>query len=77
MQEAWVQSLGQEDSPGEGNGTTSIFLPGESHGQRSLAAYSQWGHNSQLDPGRSRVIRSRDGVGILGINCLIKNMGGD
>ena len=24
--------------------TTSVFLPGKSHGQRSLAGYSQWGH---------------------------------
>ena len=23
---------------------TPVFLPGESHGQRSLAAYSPWGH---------------------------------
>ena len=23
---------------------TLVFLPGESHGQRSLAAYSPWGH---------------------------------
>ena len=30
--------------PGEGNGkTTPVFLPGESHGQRSLGGYSPWG----------------------------------
>ena len=23
---------------------TPVFLPGESHGQRSLASYSSWGH---------------------------------
>ena len=23
---------------------TLVFLPGESHGQRSLAGYSSWGH---------------------------------
>ena len=34
---------GSGGPPGEGNGT-SIFLPGESHGQRSLADYSPWGH---------------------------------
>ena len=33
----WVQSLGQEDPLKEG---TPVFLPGESHGQRSLAGYS-------------------------------------
>jgi len=30
--------------PGERNGNpTPVFLPGESHGQRSLAGYSTWG----------------------------------
>ena len=24
--------------------TTPVFLPGKSHGQRSLAGYSTWGH---------------------------------
>ena len=26
---------------------TPVFLPGKSHGQRSLAGYSPWGHESQ------------------------------
>ena len=30
-------------SPGEGNGNPLVFLPGESHGQRSLAGYSSRG----------------------------------
>ena len=31
-------------SPGEGNGKpTPVFLPGESHAQRSLVGYSPWG----------------------------------
>ena len=25
---------------------TPVFLPGESHGQRSLAGYSPWGHKA-------------------------------
>ena len=31
--------------PGEGNGNplTPVFLPGKSHGQRSLVGYSPWG----------------------------------
>ena len=38
-----VQSPGLEDSPGEGNGIPLQYpLPGESHGQRSLAEYSPW-----------------------------------
>ena len=37
-----IPGLGR--SPGEGNVLpTSVFLPGESHGQRSLAGYSPWG----------------------------------
>ena len=35
---------GLERSPGEGNGNPLQFLPGESHGQRSLAGYSPWSH---------------------------------
>ena len=35
MQETQVQSLGQDDPPGEGKWQpTPIFLPGEFHGQR-------------------------------------------
>ena len=40
----WVQSLGQEDPLEKEMATTPVFLPGESHGQRSLAGYSPWGH---------------------------------
>ena len=35
-----IPGLGR--SPGEGNGTTSVFLPGKSDGFRSLAGCSQW-----------------------------------
>ena len=40
MWETWVQSLVQEDPLEKGMATTPVFLPGESHGQRSLAGYS-------------------------------------
>ena len=38
-----IPGLGR--SPGEGNGNqpTPVFLPGESHGRRSLVGYSPWG----------------------------------
>ena len=47
VQETWVRSLGQED-PLEKRSipwvlATPVFLPGESHGQRSLAGYRSWG----------------------------------
>ena len=35
--------LGQEDPLEEGWQPTPVFLPGESHGQRSLVGYSPWG----------------------------------
>ena len=47
MQETQVQSLGQEDSLEVEIATCSSIvawrMPGESHGQRSLAGYSLWG----------------------------------
>ena len=49
MRETWVQTLGF--FPGLGRfpwrrawQPTSVFLPGESHGQRCLAGYSPWDH---------------------------------
>ena len=38
-----VRSLGEEDPLGENMATHSSFLPGETHGPRSLAGYSPWG----------------------------------
>ena len=39
---------GSEDPLEKGMAPTPVFLPGESHGQRSLAGYSPWGHK-ELD----------------------------
>ena len=37
-------------SPEEGNGNPfPVFLPGKSHGQRSLAGYSSWGRRVRHD----------------------------
>ena len=44
IQETWVQSLGQEDPWRRKWQPTPVFLPGESHGQRSQAGCSPWGH---------------------------------
>ena len=43
-----VQFLGQEDPLEEGMATHSIFLPGESHGQRCLVGCHLWGR-TELD----------------------------
>ena len=40
--ETRVQFLGGEDPLEKGMVTPQVFLPGESHGQRSLANYSPW-----------------------------------
>ena len=48
--ETRVGSLGQEEPLEKGMEwewqPTSVFLPGKSHGQRSMADYSPWGHKN-------------------------------
>ena len=44
-EEIHVRSLGQEDPLEKGS---PVFLPGESHGQRSLVGFSLWGRK-ELD----------------------------
>ena len=50
MWETWVPSLGWEDPLEKGVKwlPTPVFLPGESHGQRSLVGYSPW-RRKELD----------------------------
>ena len=49
MQETWVGSLGREDPlQKEMAMHSSIFLPGEFHGPKSLVGYSPWGRK-ELD----------------------------
>ena len=42
MQETQIQSLGQEGPRRREWQPTPVFLPGESHRQRSLVSYSPW-----------------------------------
>ena len=42
MWETWVWSLGWEDPLEKKWQPTPVFLPGKSHGQRSLVGYSPW-----------------------------------
>ena len=44
MKETQVRSLGQKIPWRREWLPTPVFLPGDSHGQRSLAGYSPWGH---------------------------------
>ena len=48
VQETQVRSLGWEDPLEKEMATTLVFLPVESHEQRSLAGYSPWGRK-ELD----------------------------
>ena len=41
---SWVCSLGGKDPLEKEMATTPVFLPRESHGQKSLMGYSPWGH---------------------------------
>ena len=43
MQETLVQSLAGQDHLEKELRPTPVFLPGESHGQKSLVGYSPWG----------------------------------
>ena len=43
-QEMQVLSLTWENALEEASEPTPVFLPGKSHGQRSLVGYSPWGH---------------------------------
>ena len=46
MWETQVQSLGWEDPLEWRWKSTPVFLPGESHGQRSLAGHGPWGRKA-------------------------------
>ena len=46
VQETQFRFLGREDPWRRKWQLTPVFLPGESHGQRNLAGYSPWGHDS-------------------------------
>ena len=52
-----VRSLGWEDHLRRKWEPTPVFLPGKSHGQRSLAGYSPWGHRVGHD-----YTHTRDGI---------------
>ena len=46
---ASIPGLGQEDSLENRMVPTPVFLPGESHGLRSLAGYTPWGRGVRHD----------------------------
>ena len=44
MQETQVRFLGRQNPLEKEIQPTPVFLPGEFHGQKSLAGYSPWGY---------------------------------
>ena len=65
MQETQVWSLGWEDPLEEGMQPTPIFLPGESHGQRSLEGYSLWGRKESDTTEATEHTRASNASGVL------------
>ena len=59
MQETWVQFLGQKIPWRRKRQPTPVLLPGESHGQRSLAGYSPWACKSRTLESRTDAQRER------------------
>ena len=54
-----IPGLGR--SPGGGNGNPlQVFLPGKSHGEKSLAGYSPWDHKELDMTKRQRVHKNVD-----------------
>ena len=49
MLETQFRSLGWEDPLEKEMTIPPVLLPGKSHGQRSLAGYSPWGHRVRHD----------------------------
>ena len=71
MRETWVQALGREDPLEEGMQPTAVFLPGESHGQRSLVGcrlcmgLQRGGHARATDTHRDLHVVKLRGVAAL------------
>ena len=62
-QEPQVWSLGLEDPLEKELATTAIFLPGKSHGQRSLVGYSPWGRKERV--GHDSAIEQQQQIRVL------------
>ena len=68
-QEIWVRSLGREDPlEKEMAQLTPVFLPGKSHGQRSLVGYSPWGckESDTAERAHTHALRNGGACGSLG-----------
>ena len=68
MQEIQVPSLDLEDPLEEEMATHFIFLPGKSHGQRSLVGYSPW-DRKELDTNEQLSTVSSQALQCLGLHA--------
>ena len=68
--ETWVRSLGQEDTLEKGMQPTPVSLPGESHGWRSLAGYSPWGHKELDTTEQLTHTYISEEVLLIGVTCV-------
>ena len=66
-QETWVWPLSQKAPLRRAWQPTAVFLPGESHGQRSLAGCSPWGHK---EPGMTEQLSTHHGTVEMSMNSL-------
>ena len=73
-QETQVQSLGQEDPLEEEVQPTPVLLPGESHGQRSLAGHSPRGHKGSDTTIHARFF-TRDHTKLPHLFCHLRTQG--
>ena len=67
--ETWGRSLGQEDPLKKVPATHPAFLPGKSHGQRSLVGYSPWG--CKLLPSPATCRGPGPAIEITGSHCCL------
>ena len=61
---------GQEDPWRRKWQSTPVFLPGKSHGQRSLAGYSPWGRKESDKTERLHFTLKKSKVRIPTLNCV-------
>ena len=66
MRESWVQSLGWEDPWRRKWEPTPVFLPGKSHGQRSLVDYTPQGSKESDTTERLHFISWENKLGLRG-----------
>ena len=71
MRETQVQSLGLEDPWRREWMPTPVFLPGKSHGLKSLTGYSPWGHKESDTTERLTHTPQHERTGLQSAVCIL------